>query len=128
MVEHGLAVGRRHFPVGEHTECVRKRPAHCGRDLAGGTDRQRANVPVPDRERERPFLPQHCELLRGLLAPERVAVAQCWPCSGLFSGNESNEASDHGCIRCRKVNHHWAERSIVIGTGVEMRRIYDVPS
>jgi hypothetical protein len=36
-------------------------------DLAGGADRQRANVSMLDRKRARPFLPQHRELLRGFL-------------------------------------------------------------
>jgi hypothetical protein len=31
------------------------RPAHCRGDLAGDADRQRANVLVLDRKRERPF-------------------------------------------------------------------------
>ena len=63
----GLAVGRRHFPMAKHAERVGMRPAHhCG-DFAGGGDRQRANVLIFDRKRERPPFPEHRELLRGLL-------------------------------------------------------------
>jgi hypothetical protein len=42
--EHRLAIGRRHFPAGQHTERVRKRPIRRRSDLARGADRQRANV------------------------------------------------------------------------------------
>jgi hypothetical protein len=65
--EYGLAVDRRHFPEVKYAECVGMRPAHCRRDLAGDADRQRANVLVLDRKGERPFLPQHRELLPGVL-------------------------------------------------------------
>jgi hypothetical protein len=46
----------------------------------------------------------------------------CWPCSGLFSGNESNEASDHGCISLPEGSSPLAQKRIVTGTGVETRR------
>jgi hypothetical protein len=36
-------------------------------DLAGGADRQRTNVLILDRKRERPFLSENRELLPGLL-------------------------------------------------------------
>jgi hypothetical protein len=65
MAKHGLAVDRRHFPVSKHAERERNRPAHRGGDLAGGADRQRANVLLFDWKRERPLLPEHRELLGG---------------------------------------------------------------
>jgi hypothetical protein len=43
------------------------RPAHCGPNLGGGANRQRAHVSLLDRKRERPFLSEHRELLPGFL-------------------------------------------------------------
>ena len=62
MVEHRMAVQRRHFPAAEHAQRVRKRPALCRGDLTGGVDRQRPNVFVVDRKRERPFFSELSEL------------------------------------------------------------------
>ena len=47
--KYGLAIGRRHFPAGQHTERVRKRPVRRQSDFTCGTDRQRANVLRPER-------------------------------------------------------------------------------
>jgi hypothetical protein len=68
IAKHGLAVDWRHFPAAKHAERVRKRPAHCRGDLTGDAHRQRANVLRLDRKCKRPFLPEHRELLPGLLA------------------------------------------------------------
>jgi hypothetical protein len=46
-----------------HAERIGKRPVHCRRDLAGGAHRQRTNVLMLGRKRERPSLPEHGELL-----------------------------------------------------------------
>ena len=69
------AVDRRHFPASQHAERVRVRPAHCGPNLGGGANRQRAHVLPLDRKRERPFLSEHRELLPGFLG---AASANCW--------------------------------------------------
>jgi len=58
------------------------------------------------------------------VAPARIAALQSRNaaprnCSGLFSVNESSEATDYECIRCRRVNR--PAQSVVIGTSVDMR-------
>jgi hypothetical protein len=67
MAKYGLAVDWRHFPGNKDAKRVRKRPAHCRSNLMGSADRKRTNVLMLSRKRERPFLPEHRELLARLL-------------------------------------------------------------
>jgi hypothetical protein len=44
MGKYGLAIGRRHFPAGQHAERVWNRPVHRRGNLTGRADREGANV------------------------------------------------------------------------------------
>jgi hypothetical protein len=79
IAKEGLAVDRRHVPILKDTEGVRQRPVNDSRDLAGGADRQRANILLFEWKREWPPVPEQLKLLRlGAPSPiEQPASAYC---------------------------------------------------
>ena len=86
-VGHGKArLGSRPtpFPAPEHAERVGKRPAHCRRDPTRDTLRQRTNVVMLDRKCERPFRPQHRELLPGFLGAA-ISLYPIWGCHAILT-------------------------------------------
>ena len=104
-VGHGKArIGSRPPPFSncQARRAYRKRPAHGRGGLAGDTHRQRANVLMLDRKRERPLLPQHRELVLGFRsrAAARSGMEMSCPLSRFVTRLHGTRADARAAARC----------------------------